>query len=88
MKIINKKNSKKYNVFNPKEEINILKRLCCKYIVKTYEIFETPNEKYMIMEYIPKNSLLENLEFLDLDNIWKYFRNLISGIEYCKINKI
>lgn len=64
-------------------EVEILKRLHSKYIVAVYEIIETKNENYIIMELMPNNSLSVNLDNLDIFCVWKYFRNLISAVEYC-----
>ena len=75
---------KKVDFNDAKEEVDILRRLSCRYVVKNYEIFETPNQTIKIMEFLPKASLFENLESLDLDTIWKYFRNIISAVEFCK----
>lgn len=87
MKIINKK-----NILNPlirifdyvKDEIEILKKLCCKYIVRTYEIIETPSNVYIVMDLVEGNSLINHLADLDVNDIWRYFRNLISAVEYSK----
>lgn len=68
---------------NIKEEIEILRRLTCKYIVRIFELIETPKFIYRVIEYFPKNSILENVENIDLDSAWKYFRNLISAIQFC-----
>lgn len=81
----------KKNLFNPalkqsdyvKDEIKFLKKLHCKYIVKTYEIIETPNNVYIVMEYMHNYCLLNHIADLDINDIWRYFRNLISAIEYC-----
>lgn len=67
-----------------KDEIEILKRLCCKYIVRTYEIIETPSNVYIVMEFMEGNSLLNHIQDLDVNDIWRYFRNLISAVEYSK----
>lgn len=82
MKYYEKRNE---NTNNIKEEIEILRRLTCKYIVRTIEVFETPKHIYTVMEHIPKASIIQDLENTDLDSIWKYFRNLISAVEFCKI---
>ena len=70
-------------VTGEQNEIEILKRLHSKYIVAVYEIIETKNENYIIMELMPNNSLSVNLDNLDIFCVWKYFRNLISAVEYC-----
>lgn len=62
----------------------MLNRLSFKYIVKTYEIFETPSQKFIVIDYLQENSIFEKPELLDMNNIWKYFRNLMSAIEFCK----
>jgi 5'-AMP-activated protein kinase catalytic alpha subunit len=67
-----------------KDEVKILKRLYSKYIVKTYEIIETNNEILIVMEYMANNSLFSKIDKLDNFQIWKYFRNLICGLEHCK----
>ena len=69
-----------------KDEMEILKKLSCKYIVKTFEIIETPSNVYIVMEYMQKNSLTNYIQNLDVNEIWRYFRNLISALEYCKRN--
>ena len=70
-----------------KEEVNILKRLYSRYIVKTFEIIETKTESLIIMEIMKNNSLFSKINKLDEFKIWKYFRNLICGTEHC-ISKI
>jgi hypothetical protein len=68
---------------NLKEELQLLKKIINRYIVKTYEIIQSPNECIIVMEHMQKNSLLNNIEKLDNFLIWKYFRNLICAVEYC-----
>jgi hypothetical protein len=67
-----------------KDEVNILKRLYSRYIVKTFEILETKNECLILMELMKNNSLYSKINKLDEFKIWKYFRNLICGVEHCK----
>ena len=72
-----------------KDEVNILKRLHSRYVVKTYEIMETKNECLIFMELMINNSLASKINKLDDFKIWKYFRNLICGVEHChEIGKI
>ncbi len=65
------------------KEISILKRLHSKYIVAIYEIIQSENESYIILELMKNSSLNDVLNDIDLFCIWKYFRNLISAIEHC-----
>jgi serine/threonine protein kinase len=73
---------KKYDYV--KDEVNVLKRLYSKYIVKTYEVMETKNECLIFMELMRKNSLFSIVARLEEFKVWKYFRNLICGVEHCK----
>ena len=65
------------------KEIQILKRLHSKYIVAIYEIIQSENESYIILELMKNSSLNNILDDIDLFCIWKYFRNLVSAIEHC-----
>ena len=65
------------------KEIPILKRLHSKYIVAIYEIIQSENESYIILELMKNSSLNNILDDIDLFCIWKYFRNLVSAIEHC-----
>jgi serine/threonine protein kinase len=82
----------KKNIINPsfnlhkyiQDELENTKRLFSKYIVKTYGIIETPKNVFIVMEYMKLNSLICHIQNLDMNDIWRYFRNLICAIEYCK----
>jgi serine/threonine protein kinase len=67
------------------DEINILKRIHSKYIVKIYNIIDTEDNCYIVMEYMSNGSLLS---IINSDNftqymIWRYFRHIIMAVEYC-----
>ncbi len=79
----NEKRNETANINNIKQEMHILRRLTCKYIMRVIEYLDTPKHIFTIMEYISKVSIIESLENINLDLIWKYFRNLISAVEYC-----
>ena len=66
-----------------KEEVLILKRIHSKYIVTTYEVIESKNKIYIIMEYMGNGSVFNIIEYLDENKIKQYTRNLISAVEYC-----
>ena len=66
-----------------KEEVSILKRIHSKYIVTTYEVIESRNKIYIIMEYMSAGSVINILEFMDEKKIKKYTRDLICAVEHC-----
>ena len=66
-----------------KEEVSILKRIHSKYIVTTYEVIESRNKIYIIMEYMSAGSVLNILELMDESKIRQYTRDLICAVEHC-----
>ena len=66
-----------------KEEVSILKRIHSQYIVTTYEVIESRNKIYIIMEYMSAGSVLNILEFMDEKKIKRYTRDLICAVEHC-----
>ena len=66
-----------------KEEVSILKRIHSQYIVTTYEVIESRNKIYIIMEYMSAGSVLNILEFMDENKIKQYTRDLICAVEHC-----
>lgn len=74
---------KKYDYV--KEEVTILKRLHSRFVVQVYEIIENDKEIFIIMEYLKNNSLFNKIKDLEGFQIWRYFRNIICGVEHCII---
>ena len=66
-----------------KDEVSILKRIHSKYIVTTYEVIESRNKIYIIMEYMSAGSVLNILELMDENKIKQYTRDLICAVEHC-----
>ena len=66
-----------------KEEVSILKRIHSKYIVTTYEVIESRNKIYIIMEYMSAGSVINILELMDENKIKQYTRDLICAVEHC-----
>ena len=66
-----------------KEEVSILKRIHSKYIVTTYEVIESKNRIYIIMEYMALGSVLSLIDHIDENQIKQYTRNLICAVEHC-----
>ncbi len=72
-----------------KDEIKILRRLHSKYIIEFYDIIESKKDIYIFMEYMKNNSLYNKIKDLTGFQVWRYFRNLICGVEHChEIGKI
>ena len=66
-------------------EISILKQIHHPYIIQLYEILETPKEIYIITEYAPGGELFDYIvkkDKLKENEARKFFRQIISGIEY------
>ena len=66
-----------------KEEVSILKRIHSKYIVTTYEIIESKNRIYIIMEYMSLGSVFNLIEHIEEKQIKQYTRSLICAVEHC-----
>jgi len=69
-------------------EISILKKLDHPNIVQVFEIINDPeySKAHIVMEYVSEGSLynlIKKDKALPLEKCWKYFRNLVEGIEYC-----
>ncbi len=68
-----------------KREIKIHKQLKHPNIAQLYEIVETEDFLYLILEYWNGGELFDYIvskKKLDEKEAWKYFQELISGIEY------
>jgi [calcium/calmodulin-dependent protein kinase] kinase len=95
MKIMNKKKLKRLRVAKQttaykllETEIAIMKKMNHPNIVRLYEIIDDPgyDKLFIIMEYISGgslSSLMKDVEPMSIDKCWKYFRDLIYGLEYC-----
>ena len=66
-----------------KEEVSILKRIHSKYIVTTYEVIESKNRIYIIMEYMSLGSVFNLIDHINENQIKEYTRNLICAVEHC-----
>ena len=86
IKIINKnKITKKSDIIRIKKEISILKKIRHKNIIQIYEVMESNQNVYIVMEncegkelfeYIIKNNKLKEIEAC------RIFRQLINGVDY------
>ncbi|CAH8363547.1 unnamed protein product [Eruca vesicaria subsp. sativa] len=72
-------------------EIKILKLLMHPHIIRQYEIIETPENIYVVMEYVKSGELFDYIiekGKLHEDEARYLFQQIISGVEYCHHNKI
>ena len=57
--------------------------------MRLYEVLDDPSvdKLYIIMDYIKNGSLLTKLsksKTFQTNILWKYFRDILSGLHYCK----
>eukprot|EP01022_Parablepharisma_sp_SALTPOND_P004349 TRINITY_DN120140_c0_g1_i1.p4 TRINITY_DN120140_c0_g1~~TRINITY_DN120140_c0_g1_i1.p4 ORF type:complete len:274 (-),score=36.42 TRINITY_DN120140_c0_g1_i1:1856-2677(-) len=95
MKIMNKARLKKLFIGKNKTayklvetEVAIMKKVCHPNLVQLYEIIDDPNSNklYLVMQFISGGTLADCVKKngkIPLEKCWKYFRNLIQGLEYC-----
>ncbi len=94
MKIMNKARLKKLCLGKDKNayklvenEIAIMKKMCHPNIVLLYEIIDDPksNKLYLVMQFVGGGTLMKRIKAgrIPLDKCWKYFRELMAGLEYC-----
>lgn len=68
-------------------EIAVLKKLDHPNVVKLVEVLDDPEEDqlYLVFELLEKQILnVPTDQPLSENEAWHYFRDVISGIEYCK----
>jgi calcium-dependent protein kinase len=89
-KYISKKDLKEEELKNLRKEFDFLKNIDHPNIIKIYELFETPNSIYLIMEKCNGGNLMYKIE--ERMTIGKYFdekilseviRQITSAIKYC-----
>jgi [calcium/calmodulin-dependent protein kinase] kinase len=72
------------------QEIAILKKLDHPNIVQLYEVIDDPSchKLYIVMDFIRNGSILKMLDEGPINEILarRFFRDLISGLYYCKKN--
>ena len=92
IKILEKNKIKqKADIIRVERELSILKQARHPYIIQLYEIFETPKEIYLIMEYAVGGELFDYISERNRLEEWearRFFRQIIEGIEYLHSLKI
>ena len=94
MKVIQRSSLKTWGKFSTQtlavNEMEVLKSLDHKNIVKLHEIIDDPlkNKVYMVMDYLPGGTLSEKLQLGDQsgipeEDVRRYFKDLVSALYYC-----
>jgi len=85
VKCINKKTLKKEELQLLSREINIMKKLQHKNIVQLYDIYETSNELFLVLEFIPGGELFDQIvergSYSEHDAA-ALIRQILEGIDY------
>ena len=87
----NKNETNNNNISKIKKEINILSRLHHKNIIQLYEIIETKNNLYIVMEYCEGKELFDYIvkrKRLTEREACRYFQQIINGVEYLHLCNI
>ena len=90
---------RKQNLLDPqkknvvKNEIDILKQLDNEYIMKLYEVIDTPSNLYLVLEYIKGISLLDVIKkekkfYIEEERAIKIFKQVVKGVSYCQKKNI
>ncbi|KAJ4902396.1 SNF1-related protein kinase 1.3 [Raphanus sativus] len=92
IKILNREKIKEMTIEAKVErEIKILRLLMHPHIIRQYEVIETPEDIYVVMEYVKSGELFDYIVEkgkLHEDEARYLFQQIISGVEYCHQNKI
>lgn len=78
-----------YNVV--RREIKILRLFMHPHIIRLYEVVETANDIYVVMEYVKSGELFDYIVEkgrLMEDEARHFFQQIISGVEYCHRNMV
>ncbi|KAI0564713.1 Serine/threonine protein kinase [Gracilaria domingensis] len=83
---------KRSHELRPSQEAEIVRSICHKNIVRTFDVFETSNEVSIVMEFMEKGSLKSFLEGnrkrISERNGKRIARQLLSGVAYLHENGI
>ncbi|CAN7081437.1 unnamed protein product [Brassica oleracea var. botrytis] len=74
-----------------RREIKILSLFMHPHIIRLYEVIETSTDIYLVMEYVNSGELFDYIAEkgrLQEDGGRKFFRQIISGVEYCHRNMV
>lgn len=92
IKILNRKKIKQMDMEEKvRREIKILRLFMHPHIIRLYEVIETPNDIYVVMEYVESGELFDYIVEkgrLMEDEARHFFQQIISGVEYCHRNMV
>ncbi|QDZ19798.1 serine/threonine protein kinase [Chloropicon primus] len=74
-----------------RREIKILRLFRHPHIIKLYEVIETKEDIYLVMEYVKSGELFDYIVEkgrLVEDEARRFFQQIISGVEYCHRNMV
>lgn len=79
------------NMYAVRREIKILRLFMHPHIIRLYEVIETSNDIYVVMEYVKSGELFDYIVEkgrLVEDEARHFFQQIISGVEYCHRNMV
>ncbi|CAD6333096.1 unnamed protein product [Miscanthus lutarioriparius] len=74
-----------------KREIKILRLFMHPHIIRLYEVIDTPDDIYVVMEYVKSGELFDYIVEkgrLHEEEARRFFQQIISGVEYCHRNMV
>ncbi|XP_024014680.1 SNF1-related protein kinase catalytic subunit alpha KIN11 isoform X1 [Eutrema salsugineum] len=92
IKVLNRNKIKEMNIVGKvQREIKILRMLMHPHIIRQYEVVETPDNIYVVMEYVQSGELFDYIVEkgkLPEDEGRYLFQQIIAGVEYCHRNRV
>ena len=86
MKIYSKTNSSDpYVTMSMQREAKLMQKLRHSNIIQLYEVVETENNYYLVLEYCSNGSLLDLVERkrkIEVSEAREYFRQIVSAVDY------
>ncbi|BDA43258.1 Serine/threonine protein kinase OSK3 [Coccomyxa sp. Obi] len=92
IKILNKRKIKQQDMEEKvRREIKILRLFMHPHIIRLYEVIETDNDIYVVMEFVKAGELFDYIvekgRLLE-EEARHFFQQIISGVEYCHRNMV
>ncbi|CAL5229165.1 g12440 [Coccomyxa viridis] len=92
IKILNKRKIKQQDMEEKvRREIKILRLFMHPHIIRLYEVIETDNDIYVVMEFVKAGELFDYIVEkgrLVEDEARHFFQQIVSGVEYCHRNMV
>mmetsp|Transcript_2344 Transcript_2344/g.7017 ORF Transcript_2344/g.7017 Transcript_2344/m.7017 type:complete len:506 (-) Transcript_2344:768-2285(-) len=92
IKILNRRKIKQMDMEEKvRREIKILRLFMHPHIIRLYEVIETPQDIYVVMEFVKAGELFDYIvekgRLLE-DEARHFFQQIVSGVEYCHRNMV